>query len=124
MRRLWRQRAARGAVLALLLHLALPWLTLHQPMAAPGPAGPFVICTGAGLVWIDAEDDAPEGSETAYNCPICFAKQLAVALPPRAPTLHDVPTVQACATRPDGAAPPPVAASAPPLPARGPPPAG
>jgi hypothetical protein len=127
MRRQVRRRAGQGALLALLLQLALPFLTVHQATAGPGLGGPFVICTSAGLVWIDpevtsAEDDAPEGEpETAHHCPVCFSKQLATAaLVPAAKPLPPLARPEAAAVAAARTLPP-LAASAPPLPARGPP---
>jgi len=130
MRRGGQRRAGQGALLALLLHLVLPLLTTHQATAAPGPGGPFVICTSAGLVWIDpgahaSDSDPAEGEpEPTHHCPICFAKQLAAAaLLPLSPPLQQlsrhhttvVPAAPAVRSR---------AGSAPPLPPRGPPLAG
>lgn len=127
MRRQSRRRAGQGALLALLLPLVLPLLTVHQATAAPGPAGPFVICTAAGLVWIDPGADASDSEpaegepEPAHHCPVCFAKQLATAaLLPATPLHHPLPLQQATSVpavpvlQPNGG-------SAPPLPPRGPP---
>jgi|GEM_PF-1958697 len=124
-----RQRAARwagqGAVLALLLQLALPLLTLHQATAAPGPGGAFVICTGAGLVWI-MPDGAPASgddgeNDAGHHCPVCFSKHLlATALSPTAGPLPP-PRRHFAGTALPAEHATPAPKSAPPLPARGPP---
>ncbi len=129
MRRQWRRRAGQGALLALLLQLVLPFLTVQQAIARPGLDAPFVICTSAGLVWVNADGSpadggAPGGGQddtAAHHCPICFAKQLAAAaLVPAAPPLLFAGPVAAVLAAGISAAPS-VASSAPPLPARGPP---
>lgn len=128
MRRQWRRRAGQGALLALLLQLVLPFLTVQQAIARPGLDAPFVICTSAGLVWIDAdgksaESGAPGGGQddtAAHHCPVCFAKQLSAALVPAAlPLLFAEPVAAVLAAGISAA--PSLASSAPPLPARGPP---
>lgn len=126
MRRGWR-RAGQGALLALLLQLALPLLTVHQATAQPGQDVPFVICTGAGLVWIDpagaaAAGGPPDGDrDTAHHCPICLGKQLAsAALLPTAPVLRLAERRAATAIL-DAPSASGAVASAPPLPPRGPP---
>lgn len=126
--RRWRRRAGQGALFALLLQFALPFLTIQQATARPGLDAPFVICTSAGLLWINADGTpakggAPGGDQddtAAHHCPICFAEQFAAAaLLPAAPPLllaEPIAAVLVCA-----AAAPRIASSAPPLPARGPP---
>ena len=132
MRRQWRRRAGQGALFALLLQLVLPFLTIQQAIARPDLDAPFVICTNAGLVWINpdgspAKGVAPGGDQddtAAHHCPICFAKQFAAAalLPATAPLPAAEPIAGALAVA--AAAAPRIASSAPPLPARGPPFAG
>jgi len=127
MRRGGQRWAGQAALLALLLQLALPFATVHQATAAPGPGGPFVICTSAGLVWIDpgagtGDGEAPDGDpDRAHHCPICFSKQLAAAtLLPIGPVLLPLPQ-HGTATSPPARAALPATATAPPLPPRGPP---
>ena len=128
MRRQLPRRAGQGALLALLLQLVLPLLALEQvSSAAPGPGGPFVICTGKGPVWIDpaasADDsDAPDGEpDPTHHCPICLGKQLAAAaLLPGTPLHHPRPR-QKTTSVPSIADLQPNAGRAPPLPPRGPP---
>jgi hypothetical protein len=127
MRRQWRRRAGQTALLALLLQLVLPLLTVHQARAEPGPALPFVICTGGGLVWIDPEGrqppdgGGPDDGEPTQHCPICFSKQLSAALPPTAAAPSESRQHATSGVGPQHSAPPLAAASAPPLPPRGPP---
>ena len=123
MRRSGRRRVGQAALLALVLQLVLPFVTVHQATAAPGPGGPFVICTSAGLAWIDpaAEGEAPDGApDTARHCPVCFSKQLAVALLPVARLLQPLP-LETAAIVPPAPAVHSAPGTAPPLPARGPP---
>ena len=130
MRRQLRRRAGQGALFALLLQLALPFLTVQQAIARPGGLdAPFVICTSAGLIWINADGTPAKGGapgdgqdDTAtHHCPICFAKQFAAAalLPAVPPFLLAEPI--AAARIPHALAAHGIARSAPPLPARGPP---
>jgi hypothetical protein len=125
MGRKWRRRAGQGAILALLLQLVLPFATLHQAAALPGADAPFVICTSAGLVWIEPDGTPARGGEgepdPGHHCPVCFAKQLAAAaMLPMAPLLQPGPrdALRMVAT---ARAALPSAAALPPLPARGPP---
>lgn len=125
MRRRTSRRAGQGAVLALLLQLVLPFLTVHEATAAPGPGGAFIICTGAGLVWINPDGTPASGDErdrdAGHHCPVCFAKQLvATALLPSALPLPPISRDLAGTTLPAERTTP-APASAPPLPARGPP---
>lgn len=121
-RRSWRLWAGRGALLALLLQLALPLLGAQQAAAQPGPSGPLLICTGTGLVWVDLDGTpARDGKRSSYHCPACLNRPLVgAALLPTVPAL--LAPAAACADLPV-AAPARVSAtaSAPPLPARGPP---
>jgi hypothetical protein len=129
MRRQWRQLAGQGALFALLLQLALPFLTVQQAIARPGFDAPFVICTSAGLLWINPDGTPAKGATrggdqddtAAHHCPICFAKQLAASalLPVVPPLLLAEPIGAVVAT--GSAAASRIASSAPPLPARGPP---
>ena len=127
-RQRWRW-TGQGALFALLLQLALPFLTVHQATAGPGVDAPFVICTSAGLVWINpdgslAEGGVPSGDQddtAAHHCPICFAKQFAAAaLLPAAPPFPAVEPIAAALAVAEAAVLR-IASSAPPLPARGPP---
>lgn len=121
-----RRRAGRVALLALLLQLLLPLLTVQQVVARTGEAAAgFFICTGAGLVWIIP--DGPPASngdsdpDAGFHCPVCLGNQLAVAaLLPSGPWLHPGPWSNARALLPERRTMP-RSASAPPLPARGPP---
>jgi hypothetical protein len=129
MRRQWRRRAGQGALLALLLQLVLPFSTVHQATAEPGLGGAFVICTSAGLVWIDpdgrrASGAVPDGDpDTAHYCPVCSTKQLAAAaVLPVGLALGPAGAARAALAAP--ATTPLIASSAPPLPPRGPPFAG
>ena len=132
MRRQWRRRAGQGALFALLLQLALPFLTVQQATAGPGLDAPFVICTSAGLLWINPDGTSAKGGAhgdgqghtAAHHCPICFAKQFAAAalLPAALPLLLAEPIAAARITHASAAHG--ITRSAPPLPARGPPIAG
>jgi hypothetical protein len=122
MRGHWRRRAGLGALAALLLQLALPFVTVPQAAARMGPDAPFVICTGAGLVWIDPRGDETPASDHdgAVSCLVCLTKHLAAALP--APSALAEPVSLAPGLQVQPAVPAPLAAtSAPPLPPRGPP---
>lgn len=126
MRLCWRQLAGHAALLGLLLHLVLPLLTLQQAAARSAESAGFVICTGAGLVWITPDgtpaSDGKSDTDAGYHCPVCFGKQLAAAaLPATEAPLHLAPRQVSRPTLP-GQHAIPVRASAPPLPARGPPP--
>jgi hypothetical protein len=109
-------------MLAVLLQLALPFLGLGQLAARGIGEAPFVICTGAGLVWVNPDGTPVEDHEETHpSCPVCALGKLAAsAVLPMAPVL----TLQAAlATR---LVPPACDVSlalrtAPPLPARGPP---
>lgn len=125
MREAAQRRAGRGALLALLLQLLLPLFTVQQAAARPGDPAGFVICTGAGLVWITPDgvpaSDGDGDPDSGYHCPICLGKQLAMAaLLPSGPLLQPAPWHIARTVLP-GKRAMPVRASAPPLPARGPP---
>ena len=122
MRGQWRRRAGLGALAALLLQLALPFVAAPQAAARTGLDGPFVICTGAGLVWIDpAGDGTPAGDHQSIgSCVICLTQHLAVALPGPAEMAEPGSFAAGLPARP--AVPAALTAtSAPPLPARGPP---
>ena len=122
MHRRWQGWAGQGALIALLLHLALPFLSVQNAIARPATDAPFVICTGAGLVWITPEGEPPDRDRHIdHYCPICSTKQLGsvAMLPTAAPILPAAPYVRIA--RQPTVLPPPLARSAPPLPARGPP---
>lgn len=111
---------AQAALLAVLLQLVVPFLGLGQLAARGVGEAPFVICTGAGLVWVNSDGTPVEDHEKTHpSCPVCALGKLAAsAVLPMAPVLtlpaatllvppvHDV----SLALR-----------TAPPLPARGPP---
>ena len=127
MRRRWQAWAGQGALIALLLQLALPFLSVQTAIASPAGGAPFVICTGSGLVWITPEGAPAEGEPPEddrhidHYCPICSTKQLgsAALLPTAASILPAAPYVRIA--RQPTVLPPPLVRSAPPLPARGPP---
>ncbi len=91
--RYWQRRArsyiARAALLAMLLQLALPFLGLGQLVARGVGDAPFVICTGAGLVWVNPDGTPVEDERTPeQSCPICTSGKLAaLAVLPLAPAL-------------------------------------
>jgi hypothetical protein len=118
----WRRRAGLGALAALLLQLGLPFVAVAQAAARTGLDGPFVICTGAGLVWIDPRDDETPASdhESVGSCIICLTQHLAVPLLVPAEMAEPGSLAGGLPTRPAvlGSV---TATSAPPLPARGPP---
>jgi len=120
-RRQGRAWSARLALLTLLLQLALPFISL-QPLAAAAAAGadaPFVICTGAGLVWINPDGTPPQSdADPVRHCPLCIVKQSAALLPALATLRLPVP---AEATLPAALTPVAAEVTTPPLPARGPP---
>jgi hypothetical protein len=125
MGRKWRRRAGQGAILALLLQLVLPLSTLHRAATLPGADAPFVICTSAGLVWIEADGTPARGGEgepdAGHYCPVCLAQHLAgAAMLPAAPLLQPGPKDALRMVAVAHSALPP-AAALPPLPARGPP---
>lgn len=113
---------ARAALLAMLLQLALPFLGLGQLAARGIGDAPFVICTGAGLVWVNP-DGTPVKDEQApdQSCPICTSGKLAaLAVLPLAPALTlPAPPTMRLATAGLGVSLAPQAT--PPLPPRGPP---
>lgn len=119
--------AGQGALIALLLHLALPLLSVQNAIASPASDAPFVICTGAGLVWVTPEGRPAEGEprdrdrHINHYCPICATKQLgSAALPPTVALILPTAPFARIARQPT-VLPPPLVRSAPPLPARGPP---
>lgn len=122
MRGHWRRRAGLGALAALLVQLALPFAAVPQAAARTGLDGPLVICTGAGLVWIDPQGDQTPASdqESRGSCVICLTKHLAVPLPVPAEMAEPGSFAAGPPARPAVLAPI-TPTSAPPLPARGPP---
>lgn len=122
MREHWRRRARLGALAALLLQLALPFVAVPQAAARTALDGPFVICTGAGLVWIDPQGDETPASdqERSGSCVICLTKHLAASLPLATGMAEPGSFVADLSVRPAVLAPI-TPTSAPPLPARGPP---
>jgi hypothetical protein len=117
-----RRSVARAALLALLLQLVVPLLGLGQLSAKGIGDAPFVICTGAGLVWIDPEGTpVEEHEETHPSCPVCaLGKFAASAVLPMAPALT-LPAALVTRLAPPGRAVSLALRTAPPLPARGPP---
>lgn len=115
---------ARAALLAVLLQLVLPFLGFGQLAARGIGDAPFVICTGAGLVWVNPDGTPVEDQkETDQSCPICAPSKLAATfILPTMPalTLPAPPTVRPAPAERDVPLAP---QTAPPLPARGPPPA-
>ncbi len=126
MRQRWRRRAGRWALGALLLQLALPFLTLQHAIARPDLDAAFVICTGAGPVWVRPDgtpaERGPDEPQPGHHCPVCLGQQLAATalLPASSPLFlpqHRAAGITAPAVRGLSTA----AGAAPPLPARGPP---
>jgi hypothetical protein len=113
---------ARAALLAMLLQLALPFLGLGQLAARGIGDAPFVICTGAGLVWVNPDGTPVEDHEETHpSCPVCALGKLAAsAVLPMAPVLT-LPAALAMRLVPPGRDVSLALRTAPPLPARGPP---
>ncbi len=115
---------ARAALLAMLLQLVVPFLGLGQLAARGIGDAPFVICTGAGLVWVNPDGTPVEDQkETDQICPICAPSKLVatVDLPIMAALM--LPAPQSMRPAPAERDEPLALQTAPPLPARGPPPA-
>ena len=115
---------ARAALLAVLLQLVVAFVGLGQLAAKGFGDAPFVICTGAGLVWVNP-DGTPvkDQKETDQICPICAPSKLVatVDLPIMAALM--LPAPQSIRPAPAERDEPLALQTAPPLPARGPPPA-